>query len=75
MWKFKKEFAKNTIAFKGRLVSARNISDKLAEQIIKEAPSLAVNFENVASEEVVAKVEAPKVSKATSSGASKTVKK
>lgn len=75
MWKFKKEFAKNTIAFKGRLVSARNISDKLVEQIIKDAPSLAVNFENVASEEVVAKVEAPKVSKATSSGASKTVKK
>jgi len=62
MWKFKKEFANNTIAFRGRLISSRNISDKLVEKIIKEAPSLAVNFEKVEAEETpkIQKVEAKK---------------
>lgn len=71
MWKFKKEFAKNTIAFKGRLISAASLTDKIAVQIMHDAPSLAVNFEKVDDEKAAPKIEAPKTSKGKAGGPSK----
>lgn len=47
MYKFKKQYAAQTIAYKGRLISAANLTDKIAEEIINKVPALAHYFEKV----------------------------
>lgn len=47
MWKFKKVFEKDTIAYRGRLITSKNINSDLVEKIIRDAPSLAYKFEKV----------------------------
>lgn len=52
MYKFRKQYENESIAFNGRLITKRNLTDAIAEQLLK-VPSLANRIEKV---EAVAEV-------------------
>lgn len=63
MYKFKKQYENESIAFNGRLITKRNLTDAIAEQLLK-LPSLAHRIEKVeAVQEVEIVAEKPKKSR------------
>lgn len=52
MYRFKKQYQNESIAFNGRLITKRNLTDAIAEQLLK-VPSLRHRIEKV---EVLAEV-------------------
>lgn len=46
MYKFKKQYDNESIAFKGHLISKKNLTDDIAEQILK-IPSIAHRIEKI----------------------------
>lgn len=57
MYKFKSQYENDSIVYKGRLITKRNLTKSIAEELLK-VPSLAVRIEKV--EEVEQEKEAPK---------------
>lgn len=63
MYKFKKQYDNESIAFKGHLISKKNLTDDIAEQILK-IPSLAHRIEKIeALQEAKIVAEKPKKSR------------
>jgi hypothetical protein len=63
MYKFRKQYENDSIAFNGRLITKRNLTDAIAEQLLK-LPSLAHRIEKVeAVQEVEIVAEKPKKSR------------
>lgn len=63
MYKFKKQYNNESIAFKGHLISKKNLTDDIAEQILK-IPSLAHRIEKIeALQEAKIEAEKPKKSR------------
>jgi len=58
MYRFKKQYQTESIVFRGRLVTKRNLTDSIVEDIIKNAPALANRFELI--EDEIKGVEEPK---------------
>jgi len=58
MYRFKKQYQNESIVFRGRLVTKRNLTDSIVEDIIKNVPALASRFELV--EDEIKAVEKPK---------------
>ena len=52
MYKFRKQYENDSIAFNGRLITKRNLTDAIAEQLLK-VPSLANRIEKVEAVEEV----------------------
>jgi hypothetical protein len=63
MYKFRKQYENDSIAFNGRLITKRNLTDAIAEQLLK-LPSLAHRIEKVeAVQEIEIVAEKPKKSR------------
>lgn len=63
MYKFRKQYENDSIAFNGRLITKRNLTDAIAEQLLK-LPSLAHRIQKVeAVQEVEIVAEKPKKSR------------
>lgn len=63
MYKFRKQYENDSIALNGRLITKRNLTDAIAEQLLK-LPSLAHRIEKVEEvQEVEIVAEKPKKSR------------
>jgi hypothetical protein len=58
MYRFKKQYQTESIVYKGRLITSRNLKDTIVADIIKNVPSLANRFELIDTENKA--VEEPK---------------
>jgi hypothetical protein len=50
MYRFKKQYQTESIIYKGRLITSRNLTDSIVADILKNAPALANRFELIEDE-------------------------
>jgi len=50
MYRLKKQYQNESIIFRGRLITKRNMTDSLVQDIMRNAPALANRFEFVEDE-------------------------
>jgi hypothetical protein len=60
MYRFKKQYENSTIVFKGRLITKKNLTDNIAQDIIKNVPAFANSFEIIEDEPKITEEVKPK---------------